>query len=368
MRLRGTLLFSGLSSVVGLFALASCVVASAQDIPVLQDAKPKYVVLRGKPVSTPPPPVALKTWNGSFVHASVTYPFTMVGSAPVTGTSTTVPAIIIPLKIIVLNGGVPVTFDPKHVLPDGNTVNKATAISPIFDKTTNYTQGGVNLGTTQYIDAFQRGNFWGTVSLHPSYHVLLGGPTFRAEQTLNVPASEGFEANAFGVNVAVVNINWFDSIIQPLLTKLVAPNQIAIFLTYDTYLSENSGLSGCCIGGYHSFTGTQAYIEATYVDQPGAFAQDVSALSHEVGEFVDDPIGSNPVPLACGIGAVLEVGDPEEGFANYGAFPYTVNGFTYNLQDLVFLPYFGAPSSRSLNGWLTFQDNPFGLGFCSNGG
>lgn len=368
MRLRAELMFPGLCSVLGMVVLASCAVAGAQDIPVVQDAKPKYVFMPGKPGLTPPPPVALKTWNGSFLHGGVTYPFTMVGSAPSTGTSTTVAAIIIPLKIIVQHLGVPVTFDPKHVLPDGNTVNKATAISPIFDKTTNYTLGAVNLGNTQYIDAYQRGNLWGTVALHPGYHVLMGGPTFRAEQTLNVPASEGIEANAFGANVAVVNINWFDSQIQSLLTTLVAPNQIGIFLTYDTYLSENSGLSGCCIGGYHSYTGTQAYIEATYVDQVGAFAQDVSALSHEVGEFVDDPFGNNVVPLACGLGAVLEVGDPEEGFANFGAFPYTVNGFTYNLQDLVFLPYFGAPTSRSVNGWLTFQDNPFGLSFCSNGG
>ena len=33
----------------------------------------------------------------------------------------------------------------------------------------------------------------------------------------------------------------------------------------------------------------------------------------------------------------LEVGDPEEGDSNYGGFPYTLHGFTYNLQDLVML-------------------------------
>jgi len=26
-------------------------------------------------------------------------------------------------------------------------------------------------------------------------------------------------------------------------------------------------------------------------------------------------------------------GDPEEGDANFGGFPYTLHGFTYNLQD-----------------------------------
>src|SRR5579863_9692500 len=80
MRSHAVLLFSGLCSVVGMVALAS-VVVSAQDIPVLQDAKPRYVVLPGKAGPNPPPPVALRTWNGSFVHAGVTYPFSMVGSA-----------------------------------------------------------------------------------------------------------------------------------------------------------------------------------------------------------------------------------------------------------------------------------------------
>jgi hypothetical protein len=66
------------------------------------------------------------------------------------------------------------------------------------------------------------------------------------------------------------------------------------------------------------------------------------ALSHEVGEWADDPlvvnINGNNTP--CGI---LEVGGPLENNPNFGGFPYTANGFTYNLQDLVTLPYFGAP-------------------------
>jgi len=138
-----------------------------------------------------------------------------------------------------------------------------------------------------------------------------------------------------------------------------------IFLTYDVYLTQHHS---CCIGGYHSSTGStsapQAYAHATYVDHVGAFAQDVSALSHEVGEWADDPlvvnINGNNSP--CGI---LEVGDPLENNANFGGFPYTANGFTYNLQDLVMLPYFGAPPSTSVNGEFTFQGEA--LSVCQNG-
>src|SRR6202007_1613708 len=64
----------------------------------------------------------------------------------------------------------------------------------------------------------------------------------------------------------------------------------------------------------------------------------------------------------CGI---LENGDPLENNPNYGAYRYVLHSFTYNLQDLVTLPYFGAPTSTSVNGWLSFQGES--LGVCSNG-
>ena len=34
---------------------------------------------------------------------------------------------------------------------------------------------------------------------------------------------------------------------------------------------------------------------------------------------------------------------------------YTLGGFTYNLQSLVFIGYFGAPKSTSVHGWYSFQ-------------
>jgi hypothetical protein len=114
----------------------------------------------------------------------------------------------------------------------------------------------------------------------------------------------------FGFQAGLVDINYFDSQVHTLLTNLgVTPNTFAIFLTYDVYLTQHHS---CCIGGYHSSTGStsapQSYAHATYVDHAGAFSQDFSALSHEVGEWADDPlvvnINGNNTP--CG---VLENGD-----------------------------------------------------------
>jgi len=309
----------------------------------------------------------LQTWNGSFTYSGKTYSYNMVGSAPSTGGSATIQVKIIPVKIVITSrSGVKSTYDPSHVLSNGKTVTNNTVASPIFSSALDFKSGGADMGATQYIDAYQRANFWGTVQSHTGSHVLLGGPQVLSEVTLSPSTRYGQTGTVFGFTAGLVDINWFDSQLHSLITSLgITPNTFPIFLTYDVYLTQSRS---CCIGGYHSSTGStsapQSYAHATYVDRAGAFAQDVSALSHEVGEWVDDPlvvnINGNNTP--CGI---LEVGDPLENNSNYGGFPYTLNGFTYNLQDLVTLPYFGAPPSTSVNGEFTFQGE--GLTVCQNG-
>lgn len=357
-----------LSALVLLMGVSGIALAQEDTMP----ARPMFAhpkpILRADIQSTATP---LTTWNGSFVYNSHTYNYNMVGTAPSAGTSTTIPTYLIPVKLSYVTSAGTVSFSPAHKLTNGQTVMQNTVASPIFQSGLDFVQGGTDLGTTQYIDAFQRGNFWGTISTHSGSHLLLGAPTVLPVLALTVPSSQGKVATEFGVRVGLANINWLDPKFQSYITAhtQIVPNSLPIFVTYDVYLTSGA----CCIGGYHNSMGSlsaaQAYAHFTYIGTSGRFAQDVSALSHEVGEWADDPLVVNSGnPVACSINPFLEVGDPEEGFTNYGAFPYTLNGFTYNLQDLVFLPYFGAPTSTSVNKWLTFQGNPFNLTICSQGG
>ena len=351
-------------ALTGVLALAGCVTSTAFAQEIDTNAKPRYAVLPAKPGpvhEAGAPAASLTTWNGAFTYQGVKYNYNMVGTSPKTGAATTVTAVIIPVKFVITYKGKTYNFNPNKTLPNGKTVVQNTIDSPIFDSTTTYVQGGVNVGTTQYEDAFQRANFWGVVKNNPNYHVLLS-TQLAATQTLTPPANLGTIANDFGVNAGNVDINWTDTQLNSIITKLgITADQFPIFIGEDVYLTSG----GCCIGGYHSATGAQSYTYATYVDHPGAFSQDVSALSHEVGEWVDDPLVLNPNgnPVACGI---LEVGDPIENNANYGGYPYVLNGFTYNLQDLVTLPYFGAPPATSVNDYFTFQGEK--LSVCQNGG
>jgi hypothetical protein len=352
-------------------AAGACVTGTALAQEDTQVARPRFERLQPKltnDAKTPATP--LKTWNGSFVYKSHTYNYNMVGTDPSTGTSTSIPSFVIPVVLKFVTSTGTTTFSPQTKLSNGQTVIQNTIASPVFQPGVDFKSGGVDLGKNQYLDAFQRGNFWGTVSSKPGYHVKLGKPTILPPLNLTVPSADGKVATEFGITVGTADIFWFDTQLENYITAhpQIVPNSIPIFVTYDSYLTE---FGGCCIGGYHSSYGSsaapQAYSHFTYIDHTGIFSQNVSALSHEIGEWMDDPLVVNTSgnPVSCGI---LENGDPEEGFSNYGGFSYTLNGFTYTLQDLVYLEYFGAPSTTSVGGLLSFQGNPFNLGICSNGG
>jgi hypothetical protein len=76
----------------------------------------------------------------------------------------------------------------------------------------------------------------------------------------------------------------------------------------------------------------------------GAGTKDVSVLSHEILEWINDPSGMNLTPASCNIGQVrgcqnnFETGDPLSGTLR----PAVVmpNGVTYHLQDNAFFSWF----------------------------
>ena len=319
---------------------------------------PRFVTLPPHPQTFNRSPAAnLAQWTGSFTDLKgVKRTFVMVGADPSTSnTTTTIPTFLIPIKMVygAQNGNM--TFSPKHVLPDGNTVLKDAKSSPIFKAKVDFTQGGTDLGTDQYIDAFQRGNFWSSVQTNTGYHTVLGQPTMLAMQTINVTPAQGKVAVEGGKTVGLMDINAFDSALQTYLSKFksqITPDNLPIFITYDVYLTEGGG---CCVGGYHDANGRQpsgqTYAYTTWIDQgTRVFSQDTAAFTHEIGEWLDDPFVDNSV--GCQDNSILEVGDP----LVLEDFPYKLHGFTYHLQDLVFLGYFGAPPSTSVNSWLSFQN------------
>ena len=348
------------------FTLAAFVLVCAASVAFAQDAqyptaypneKPMFVAGAHRDI-VPPAGTNLSQWNGSFTDLTHNHrTFIMVGPDPSkSNVTTTIPITYIPIKFVYDKNHGNKTFDPNKNKFSGQTVSVSKTIlaSPIFQSEVDFVQGGTDVGKTQYIDAFQRANFWGkNVKKNTKYHVLLGKATIAPEQTFNCNQSSCIVSNQFGHTVGLFDFNAMDSVLQGYITKLkIKPNSLPVFLAYDIYLTSG----GCCIGGYHFVNGGpptgQTYSFSTVHDQVARFSEDTAALSHEIGEWQDDPFfGSNTV--GCQDNSQLEVGDPlvEDDHA------YTVNGFAYHLQDLVFLGYFGAPTSTSLHKWLSFQND-----------
>ena len=310
-------------------------------------------------------------WDGSFTSNSTNYPFVMVGTNPTQGSvTTTIPSIIVPLIFRFNDGGHIHGLNPTvNACGEKHTALNLTRNSPIF-LSFPYSPGGTSVGTTQYVDAFQRANFWGTVSSEPNYHTLISKTGQTGAVTISVPTADGNSVVGPCARIGQVDILWLDGKLQSLLIKMAAlkPKVIPIFLSYNVFAYEGSPSLGAILG-YHSEVvntkGDQTYIYASFSD-PNIFnvpIEDIDALSHEDAEWTDDPLvltNINVTPAWGNVGQVsgcqtdLEVGDPLTGNAITVTNP--TNHFTYHPQDLTFVPWFAqGTSSTSVNGWFDFN-------------
>jgi hypothetical protein len=296
---------------------------------------------------------SLKHWSSSFTSGGKTWKYSMVGTNPAYGSATTtIPVTIVPLLLKFSNG--------KGF--DGTPQVSSTISSPLFKNAPFISD------TTQYGDAIQRAEFWKIVSTKsPNYHVLVGSPTIAKTVTLSIPSAYGKTAldSSSGKTIGIINVNWFDPQMQALLTSLkFNPTMLPIFLSHNVYLSQGTPtLSNCCIGGYHNAitdtAGLQTYIWTTESDPKvqGGFGEDVSALSHEMLEWYNDPFTTNivpnwisPIAPQYGCTNALEVGDPLVGVV------FTVSGFSSDhLQDVAFFNWFARQSpSTAIKGLYTY--------------
>ena len=390
-----------------LLVFAVCPIEAQDPLPItageaalINSAGPALPLPRRSPQIDPVQPAdstpSLPIWGYQITSPvnGVSYSGYMVGTSPFNrgARTTTIPVILVPVIASFTNttSGFTTTFDPSSA-PDvgctaGQTAMSLVENSPIF-QSKDWTLNGVYVGNTQYIDAFQRANFWQYVQYTGSaYHTLLNysvgdplaltlqyaAPTPAAEvrtgvQTLctNQGGSGSTNASAYQGVVDVSTLQ--DAMTGYIAAHNLTPDQLVIFILYNVMYSQDGLLY---LGGYH-FTGApypqllsspgQTYILANFRSN-GMGPFDVSILSHEIAEWMDDPGGFNQVPPWGNIGEVtgckrvLEVGDP----LTRTDLPVVVgsNGFAYHLQELAFFSWFfrtpalGAGGNFSNNGSL----------------
>jgi hypothetical protein len=293
----------------------------------------------------------LPSWNGSFTHSGTTYKFVMVGTDPSKGSiNTVVPVYLIPIKLTFQDTGT--VFDASAPMI-GLTQSAAQAVqaSIIFQDTT-YKAGTVTVGNTQYIDAFQRANFWSSVgTTSPNYHVILGQPTVLPVQALKVPKASGqtIPGPVAGTKRGILAQGFVDTNITAAMFKKfpqITPGAFTIFLVYNVFPGGNYGFHD--VFGSSPLTG-KTYTVTSYLEPYKQLIDaDISTLAHEVGEWMDDPYVNNNTPC----GTLLEVGDP----LNTAIFSVKLGGMTWHPQDLAMLGYFSFNGTQSVNHWLTFRN------------
>jgi hypothetical protein len=332
---------------------------------------------------------------------------TIVGHSPFNNPQTDrIQTLIVPL--LIRTHRVATAIDPKTLIlttAPGDTITDPTVPdnacltapnnvpatlvrqSPIMTPT-KFVFGGTNMGTTQYLDAFERASFFKALgSRLDQYHVLLNPIRMHDPVIIDVPANEGvaiddpnfFKAFQFSICAPIqfVDINWFDSYVQGTVLPALAAegmeaDSLPVFISYEAVwpIADVTNLGNCCATGYHNATGapivTQTYSVAEF-DRTQFFVGplaglDTETLAHEIGEWMNDPFGSNLTApwghtgQVAGCQANLEVGDPLSGT---DLAPVTMpNGFTYHLQELAFFSWFYGAPSVGVHGWFS-NNNSF---------
>ena len=382
----------------------------------------RFIDAEANSAAAPPvSPLPLAHWgfNVTSSRDGQLYGGVMVGNrALVGGTGTAnIPTQIIPVKVNTValatdvdfstglitvetgNPGDNTTFDPTAAddtcLAHPNDVPiRVLRQSPLFNPA-DFNFGGVDVGVTQFFDAYQRSSFWNTID-RSSYHVMLNPVKVLDELTLDVPAPAGGSGGlaidlpnlfpGFGLcgHFGIVDIftidNFVNSQFAALAAKGVHPSSFPVFAFYNVSFSlvDPINIFNCCAAGYHSASdvgsnGTlliQTYsafdFDRTnfFINDDGSGVSDTDIGSHEVAEWGADPVGGNPTPAWGHTGQVsgcqgnLEVGDPLTGLLSSKI--RMPNGFTYQLQELADFSWFfgsvnGGPPTIGVNRW--YSDN-----------
>jgi hypothetical protein len=171
-----------------------------------------------------------------------------------------------------------------------------------------------------------------------------------------------------------VNQQIFNIVANEIKAGRFSTNALNIALFPNTFifsLNAEGGVGNCCVLGFHTFfTDSGVPKESRWIFafaswiSPGVFTgfQDVTALSHEISEALNDPFVDNQVPAwqfpsepgTCQDN--LETGDPVEVLSN-PSFPVHVAGRTYHPQTEALLQWFEQkPTSTAINSAYSYPN------------
>jgi len=315
----------------------------------------------------------------TFQHAVGQASYTLVGRDPARGGVSTIPMVLVPIKL---------SFESKKAagkpfIMDASPDVYGILHSPVFSNF-DFPSGG----KTQYADAMLRTTF----PKAEGWHTLLGKPKVRPVK-ITVPVGYGYilTSKNTGASFAVVDLEFLQKELFHRLPK--QEGKLVIAMTHNTTYYALGDATVCCTWGTHgvdSATGN-SFVLASYLHAAPAAVEDkdVQPLTQQLGEFINDPLhdpllGSGPnvkVPGntfprwmrpawmrpgdqgGCGGTGVASVyflleptdTNPKNNFPASNAFVAEVKRIPYHLENVALLPWYTG-ASEGLGSVYGFPD------------
>src|SRR3954452_12542503 len=118
----------------------------------------------------------LPLWSSHFSFAGKTYPYTMVGRSPSTAATTSIGVTIIPVNFIF--------SEWRNASGHSITLNGNSSILQKVQQSPIFVPASFPDGTSQYVDAVQRANFWNNSS--SLWHTHLYSASLQTAMTITV--------------------------------------------------------------------------------------------------------------------------------------------------------------------------------------
>jgi hypothetical protein len=307
----------------------------------------------------------LPYWQGSFSILGKEYHYTIVGGDPSLGGTTTIPCVIVPIRLTIAdysNDGV------SALVLDATPVARDILNSPIF-KNSDYITGP----SQQFTDAMLRAEFPQATS---DWHTILA-PSVSATLDISVPkgSAKVYQAKS-GKLLAVINDDRVidDPIFNLIDSGTIPPTQNTIFVTYNAlehdafgyhaaeFLDQNTQEE---VFSYNSWL--EDVDDLFFIPSP-----DAATLSHEIAETVHDAFNGHLSSRTLLWGDpffhnecfqnYIEVGDAVEDAPAHIQLHEQVVGFdknarVYTLQNEATLQWFERKEpSDALAGTYSFPD------------
>jgi hypothetical protein len=336
----------------------------------------------------------LPTFAGAFAgqagpsQGSV-FPFIMVGNDPGAGDTTSIPTRMTAVSLLLLNA-------------DGS-LNATVPFAPFEDLVTdspNFHEADYASGRAiQFGDAIQRAEFFN--HMKPDWHTVLDEPTFVNRVTFTIPrfvnvrfpdgSIKAVQAYYLGHApngdpfVELLDLLFNALNFNQAVTDIIAGNFTTDAINFNVYpntflfsINNMGQFAGCCVLGFHNYiympgkTPQPRWIfDFASIISPGLFRGfvDVTGLSHEISETLNDPFVNTRTPLWQFPGVPptakicqgnLETGDPVEVLSTTTV-PITIRErkevVTYHPQTEALLQWFemGA-TSDAIGGAFSFPD------------